>query len=193
VHAVDVITPDTPFMRAVREIIAVMDGMIPPTFTGTVDAFLVGGAAVHIYTGWRVSDGLDLKLSHRVLMPRAPSALYIDDDGREKGVRLDTAYSDVIALLPPDWERGSLEVEKIGRIRVRVIAPVDLAVSKIGRFQGHDADDIEQLARHGLLDADDVEGRCAEALDCFIGGTDMIRYNLRDALEIIRTCSPTRP
>lgn len=193
----DILVPDTPFVRALYDVIAQVDSVIPEGFTGTVDAYLLGGAAIHIYTRWRVSDDIDLKLSHRVLLPRIPAALFIDNDGRERGVRLDTAFTDVLALLPPDWEKDCRRVDRIGRIDLRIISPVDLAVSKIGRFQGNDVEDIEQLARHGLLHPESLERRCREALDYFIGGTTMIPYNLRDALEIVRTCSPssttTRP
>jgi hypothetical protein len=66
-----------------------------------------------------------------------------------------------------------------------VLSPLDLAVSKIGRWLGNDMSDIRQLAAAGLINAADVEARCNEALDYYIGNLEMIRYNLRDAFEVI--------
>jgi cell shape-determining protein MreC len=38
-----------------------------------------------------------------------------------------------------------------------ILNPVDLAVSKIARFIGKDREDIEQLARFQLINAEEVE------------------------------------
>lgn len=85
-------------------------------------------------------------------------------------------------------DEDAAELGDIGRLKMRVISPVDLAVSKIGRFLGNDEQDIAELAKAGLLSPDDVERRCSEALRDYIGVPTLIQYNLRDALEIVRSC-----
>lgn len=177
--------PGTPYMDAVLEILRRIDHSIPASFKGTVTTYLLGGVAVHIYTGWRVSKDVDATFSHRVLVPQALSVRY-DDGGTHRTVRFDSNFTQVIALLHPDWEQDAIPLGIVGRFDFRVITPTDLAVSKVGRFAGNDADDIRELAAAGWLDADAVEARCREALDFYVGDTTMVRHNLDDALEAIR-------
>lgn len=177
--------PDTPFMDAVEQVLARLDQTIPQDFQGTVIAYLVGGVAVHVYTNWRTSQDIDATFSHRILVPRSIVVTY-DDAGERRTVRLDPNYTDAIALLHPNWQDEAIPFERVGRIEMRVISPTDLAVAKIGRFQGNDIADIDQLARHGWIDADTVERRCLEALEYYVGGTEFIRHNIRDAVEMIR-------
>jgi hypothetical protein len=48
---------------------------------------------------------------------------------------------------------------------VRVLAPIDLAISKVGRLSDHDRADIVDLAANGLLGPALFEARATEALD----------------------------
>ncbi len=183
--------PDTPYMDAVLEILRRIDGTIPENFRGTVTAYLLGGAAVHIHTGWRVSKDVDATFSHRILMPQSLSVRY-DDDGIHRTVRFDNNFTAVIALLHPDWEKDAIPLGTVGRFALQVITPTDLAVSKVGRFAGNDADDIRELALAGRLDADAVKARCLEALDFYVGDTTMVMHNLADALDVIRAAVAMR-
>ena len=67
---------------------------------------------------------------------------------------------------------------------------VDLAVSKIARFQDQDRADIAALARHGLLDGAAFQTRVEEALDHYVGDARWVRYNLRDARALIDASAP---
>lgn len=110
-------------------------------------------------------------------------------DGKKQAVRFDTNYSETVALLHPDCWTDAWEGWTVGKIDVKVISPLDLVVSKIGRWEGHDEADVRELAKAGLLDADALEARCKEALDHYIGGTRRVLLNLEDALEAVRKCS----
>lgn len=54
---------------------------------------------------------------------------------------------------------------------VRVLTPLDLAVSKLGRFPDQEQADIAALACRGLIDATSVESRATEALGGYVGNT----------------------
>ena len=54
---------------------------------------------------------------------------------------------------------------------VRILTPIDLAVSKLGRFSAQDRADIEALARRGLITAPALETRALEALGAYVGDT----------------------
>jgi len=74
----------------------------------------------------------------------------------------------------------------VDQIRVHVLSPVDLAVSKIARFADNDKEDIAALVRLGLTSADEIERRATSALAGYIGGQAMLKLNLRDAVVLAR-------
>jgi len=68
-----------------------------------------------------------------------------------------------------------------------VLSPVDLAVSKLARFDERDRDDIRTLIQDGLLtDAETFRRRAEEALAYYIGDLTMVRYAIRDVTEWIQ-------
>lgn len=74
----------------------------------------------------------------------------------------------------------------VDQIRVHVLSPVDLAVSKIARFADNDKEDIAALVRLGLTTADDIEQRAISAMAGYVGGQAMLKLNLRDAVALAR-------
>ncbi len=184
--------PGTPFIDAVDELIASIERSIPASYTGRLDAFLVGGVAVHVHTGWRVSKDMDIHFQKRIIIPPGLKKIYVDE-GQTRSVAYDYNYGSFIALLHPDCWEDAWDGWSVGRIDVKVLSTTDLCVSKIGRWQGNDAEDVCSLAAKGLLDAAIVEHRFLEALDYYVGDTTMLQYNLRDALEEIARCSPAVP
>lgn len=182
--------PDTPFMQAVESLLERIDASLPAEFNETVSTVLVGGVAVHVHTAARVSGDLQAIHGRRLLLPPDLVVTYVDRDGRERSLHLDTNFAASIALLHPDAERDARALGRTGRLEVGVLNAVDLAVTKIGRWLGNDEGDVRELAIRGLLDPASLSARAEEVLGYFIGDLTRIRYNLRGALEIVRTCSP---
>lgn len=154
-----------------------------------VHAYIAGGVAINFYTGIRMSDDVDIAWSRRVAIPpdmRVFEAVNPDDPSDLMLITMDGEFGDYLGSFHPDWKKDSLEIGQIGDIILHVISPLDLAVSKIGRFQDRDRDDIEGLARFRLIKSEDFEQRANEAVDYYVGDTSFIGYNLRDALEIIK-------
>lgn len=157
--------------------------------------YIAGGAAAFFHTGIRVSRDIDASLSLRVHLPESLVETYTDIDGKPAAVYFDAncndtlgplhenAFGDAQPLPMPGLDRAKLDV--------RLLTPVDLAITKLGRFAEHDREDIEALARAGLLDADAFERRAKEALDYYVGHPPAPRANLREAVKIVRACSKT--
>ncbi|HYD97944.1 MAG TPA: hypothetical protein VEH84_01050 [Alphaproteobacteria bacterium] len=185
--------PKTAFMAAVEQLIAAMDAQTPPGFTGTIDAVLVGGVAVHFHTASRVSKDLKAIFNRRIIFPSDLHVAYRDGGGRQRLLRFDTHYNPTLALMHPDADRDAVPVGRVGRFLVKVLTPLDLAVSKIGRWAGNDADDVAALAGAGLLRPEALASRANEAVDYYIGDAARLRHNLRDALELVERCTPDRP
>lgn len=184
--------PGTPFMDAVDDLIGRIERSIPASFTRRLTAYLVGGVAVHVYTSWRVSKDMGIHFPQRIIIPPGLVKIY-DDQGQERSLAYDYNYGSFIALMHPDCWDNAWEGWSVGRIDVRVVSPTDLCVPKVGRWPGNDKEDICTLAASGLLDADTIEQRCLKALDCYVGDTTMLQYNLRGLLEEIAKCSPSAP
>ena len=181
--------PNTPFMAAVIALLEQIDATIPESFTGTVTAFVTGGVAVHAYTASRTSRDLGAKFEPPLLLRQEPVVRYIDAD-KEEYLRLDRSFFAGIGLVHPDWEDSAKRAGKYGRIEVRIMAPVDLAVSKVSRFEDNDRADIRALASLGLVEAGAFERRCLEAIDYYVGEPTFVRHNIAEAVDLVRSCSP---
>lgn len=194
-HGGKVVAPDSVFTDAVKRLIRTVEATFPPSFAGTVRCHIVGGCAVHLYTGYRASEDLDALFRPGIVLADTPVATYTDEGGRTAAVVLDRNYTDVLAVMHPDWVEDCWEWERFGRVEATVISPVDLAVSKVARFADNDRLDIAHLAGAGLLEASDFERRVQEALEYYVGDTTFVRYNVAEATGLIAGWSqhPNRP
>jgi hypothetical protein len=75
-------------------------------------------------------------------------------------------------------------------VEVRLLSPVDLAVSKLARFAEHDQEDIHALAAEGLLNSKDLKKRAEEALEHYIGNPDLIKLSIALACKMIGKSQP---
>lgn len=161
---------------------------------GKVVAHIAGGIAVNYYTAARASDDMDIQWSHRVLIPIDKRAFITEDpEGNPLQVSVDTGFSESIGLFHPDWKEDALPIIEFPNLNVKVITPVDLVVSKIGRFIERDRDDIRMLALHDPFTLDDVAQRAEEALDYYVGDLNYVRTSIQLALEIIREVRRDEP
>jgi len=145
--------------------------------------YLAGGMAVHYHCGTRYTNDVDATFSKRLLLSgRDMTVTYSRADGKVATIYLDLTYNDVFALMHPDYQADSEEWNGIGNedrmIRLRVLNPVDLAVSKLSRFSAQDRDDIASLGRTGRLTAQLLRQRASEALDYYVGDTRWIQQSI---------------
>ncbi len=162
-----------------------------------VRMYLAGGAAVHFYTGARMTGDVDAVFSTRVVLPEDLDVAYVDEHGRNRLLYFDRQYNDTFALLHEDAHRASKKLTlhgvDPGLLEVRALAPVDLAVSKIARYEQHDQDDIAALARAGLITGPEVEQRAQEALAGYVGNVSRVHLSIKLARQLIETNIPTAP
>lgn len=71
------------------------------------------------------------------------------------------------------------------RLPVRLLTPLDLAVSKRSRFSDQDRNDIATLARHGLIDASSLRRRPVQALAGYVGAIARVRGSIESACCIV--------
>jgi hypothetical protein len=155
-----------------------------------VTACVAGGAALHFYTGVRVSKDIEAKLMARVLLdPHDLQVAYRDADGHARLLYFDTQYNDSFALLHQNAYDDAVPIALEGvdarRLAVKLLRPLDLAVSKLSRFSEQDQLDIRALARERLIDATQLRRRAEEALPDYVGKLDRIKTSIDIACRLV--------
>jgi hypothetical protein len=187
--AIGPLRPETNFMQAVIRLFAIIADTLPDKLPEPVDVCIAGGVAVHALTGARVSDDVDTIFSHRVLVPKDLVVGWRDAQGFMRALCFDYNYSPVFGLLHPDYPERAIPLvwDSPKPLRLRVLAPVDLAISKLARFADQDRDDIRLLIARGLLtDAEQFSCLAEEALSYFVGDTRFLMHNLSEVCEWIK-------
>ena len=156
--------------------------------------YVAGGAALHFHTGERVSVDVDAVFSRRIALPDGLEVAYRDEDGSARLLYFDRQYNDTLGLMHEDAQDDSIPLTLEGIdsrvLDVRILTPVDLAASKLGRFSEQDRADIAALARRGLVSATNLERRALEALEIYVGDTQRLRGNIASAVTIVAANNP---
>jgi hypothetical protein len=150
------------------------------TAKAPITLFLAGGAAMHFYTGSRMTDDIDAVFDRKILVPADSTVLYRDAQGKARSVYFDMNYNESYALLHEDAHEDAwrLVLDGMDAVRVLVLQPVDLALSKLSRFSEIDRGDILQLAKDGLISADALRQRADEALPGYVGNLVPLRTSI---------------
>jgi Nucleotidyltransferase of unknown function (DUF6036) len=181
----------TALAEALRELFKQLEERL--ALRSPINVYLAGGMAVHLYTASRVTTDVDAEFGSRIFIP---SDLIVDvtlEDGTQQSVYFDTNYNSSFALMHEDYLDDAIPLNiGVEQIRLHVLSPVDLAVSKIARFAENDKEDIAELVRLRLTNADEIEQRATSALGGYVGGLAMLRLNLRDAVAMARQVEAQR-
>ena len=184
------IRADPAYLEAFAEIMSRIDSALGKRRKGVPVAVIVaGGAALHLYTGARVSKDIDAEIKTRFLPPDDLQVSYRGPDGHSRLLYFDTQYNTSYALLHENAEEEAYPIQVKGvnprKLDVRLLSPLDLAVSKLSRFEGHDREDILALARLGLIDAKSLRKRAEEALPGYVGNVERVRNSIDIASRLV--------
>jgi hypothetical protein len=183
------IKADPGYWRAFGELMSRIEAALGPYKGPAVPVYIAGGAASHIYTGSRLSADVDATLGRRLLLPDDLQIMYKSEDGKSRTLYFDRQYNDTLGLLHQDAHADSVPIEAPGvnrkRLDLRVLSPVDLAVSKLARYADPDQQDIKALARAGLLDSKQLRQRAEEALAGYIGRVSDVRLSIDLACRMV--------
>ena len=157
---------------------------------------VASGAALQLHIGTRVSEDIDATFSRRLVLTDDLSVSYRDVDGHARILYLDRNYNDSLGLLHENAFDDSVSVTIPGVnakvIDVRVLSPLDLAVSKLSRFADQDRLDIEALARERSINAKALRRRAVQALGGYIGSIEVVRNTIDIACRLIDAANPPR-
>jgi hypothetical protein len=162
---------------------------------GAVKIIIFGGCAVHLYTGHRVSSDIDAEIFETIslsghdaatLLAEFPEEFFDTDSGRTLELNWDLGFTTTLGPLHEDYlERGirMSEFPDGSPIHVYVAAPVDVAISKLGRAQEHDLLDIAAMLRKGLIDVEELRRLADQAIDCYVGNRQTPTGVLKNLLD----------
>jgi hypothetical protein len=155
-----------------------------------IKMYVAGGAALHFYTGARISNDIDAIFSKRIALPQDLEVAYQDPDGAARLLYFDRQYNDTFALMHEDAQDDSVPLTLKGIdasiLDVRLLSALDLAVSKMSRFSSQDRDDITTLAKHGLIKSAALRRRSLAALGNYVGNHDTLKGTIDVACRILQ-------
>jgi len=180
--------PNAEFINAIRRLVAKIEATLPK-LDEPVKMVVAGGAAVHYYTAYRVTADVDAVFSKRLLLPGDLEVVWKGEDGKPRLLYLDKQYNDTFALMHEDYVNDAIPCAELNagkrKIHVYFLTPVDLAVSKLSRYEAVDQEDIRALAARGLVSAVAVRARAEEALGAYVGERSRIKTSIKLACKMI--------
>lgn len=162
---------------------------------GAVQVIVFGGCAVHLYTHHRVSTDVDAEiycantqdtLRLRILLAEFPEQFFDEQSGRVMELNYDLQYNTSFGPLHEDYWERSIPLEEFpleSALHLHVAAPIDIAISKLGRATDQDVDDIMALLRAGFIVTAELRQMALQAIDMYVGNKEPPRSILTNILH----------
>jgi hypothetical protein len=166
---------------------------------GAVKIIVFGGCAVHLYTHHRVSTDVDAEIYEanvpkglhlQTMLAEIPEQFVDERSGRLMELNYDLQYNTSFGPIHEDyWERSLpfTEFPVESPLHVHIAAPVDIAISKLGRATDQDIGDIKALLRAGFILTTEFRRLALQAIDVYVGNKEpsisVLTNILHDYLE----------
>ena len=160
------------YTAAVLEIFEIISEHNDRNYPGKAAAiFLAGGAAVHFYVNARVSDDVDAIMEpYRPGIPADLEVVWKNEDDELKALSFDYQYNPMFGLLDEDYQERAYLWKNIGNnIKLYVLHPIDLVITKLVRYSDADEVDIEALIHLDGFDIQTFEKLALKALASSVG------------------------
>jgi hypothetical protein len=160
----------------------------------SLTVYIFGGCALHLHTGVRTSNDVDAELKSipqlkpiHTLEKVIQSVDFDDEQGFPRSLDWDGAFQPSIAPIDPLYEdRATLiHTTQSGLIFIYLVSAVDIAVSKLGRLESVDRDDIQALYREGLFSKQEFLDTAEEAYKYSSVAMDKLKFNIDLASDLL--------
>ena len=101
---------DPAYVEAFRTLIQRLLRSVKLASKEPIAMYLAGGAAMHFYTGARMTDDVDAVFDRKLLVPADLAVIYRDAEGRARSVYFDANYNETYALLHEDAHRDAVRL-----------------------------------------------------------------------------------
>ncbi len=85
--------------------------------------------------------------------------------------------------LPKDYLKKSIEIKDFSHISLRALQPVDIIVTKIGRLNARDMQDIEACIMKGKVSETEIKERALLVVQSYVGPEEDYLYHLSLVLD----------
>jgi hypothetical protein len=85
--------------------------------------------------------------------------------------------------LPDDYLDKSIKIKEFSHISLRTLNPVDIIVTKIGRLNQRDIQDIEKCIKEFKISETDIRARAAQVSPTYVSKEEDYLYHLNWAIE----------
>jgi hypothetical protein len=190
---------ETSFSQAIFQMFENLDTYLKKNYDDlpqeAVKVYLFGGCAIHLHIGNRASNDIDAelepieKLKPLASLETAIKAVGFDDEeGDYCMLDFDGNFTPTIAPIHPDYkERSSLLYRtKSKLVYLYLVSAVDIAVSKLGRFESVDREDIINLFQNKMFTIEDFRENAEEAKNYCGVATDKLEFNISMAINILK-------
>lgn len=146
----------------------------------TITMYIAGGVAMTYYCNTRSTDDIDAFYDKRLSLGGIDGLVsYKDTTGAQRSCYLDGNYNPTLGMMHEDFEKNAINWKplhnKPANITIKVLSPIDLAITKIDRFSEQDRQDIMDLASAKLIDSSSLKTKSLEALRYAVGNTERIK------------------
>ncbi|MEM8718369.1 MAG: DUF6036 family nucleotidyltransferase [Cyanobacteria bacterium P01_G01_bin.39] len=188
----------TAFSQAILEMFENLDSYLSQSYSNlpenAVSVYIFGGCAMHMHTGTRTSNDVDAELqSVKELKPvnsiekAIQSVDFDDEDGFPRSLDWDGGFSPSIASIAAGYEERATQIHttKSKLVSIYLVSAVDIAVSKIGRLETVDCQDIKSLYRNRLFTLEEFRETAAIARDYCTTAINKLEFNIKMAINIL--------
>ncbi len=190
---------ETPFSQAIFQMFENLDVYLGKNHDNlpqeAVKVYLFGGCAIHLHIGNRASNDIDAEL--QVIPELKPSnnlesaikaVSFEDEEGDYCMLDFDGNFNPTIAPIHPDYkERAScIHITQSKSVSLYLVSAVDIAVSKLGRFESVDRKDIIDLFQKNMFTIEEFIETAEEAEKYYGIATDKLKFNVKMSINILR-------
>lgn len=184
----------TPLAQAVRQLFDRALPLLAGRRSRTVKIYVFGGCALHMLTNARGSADIDAEIqASEHLLRDEIRAVYAapedyEQDGLDLSVVFDQQFNNSLCPLHEDYDARAILLpgQECSPLQVFIAHPIDLAISKLGRFTERDQDDINLLIRSGKLNLKEFDRLAKEAIDYYPCDRSTVTSCLRLILDEAR-------
>lgn len=158
---------------------------------GALKVYVFGGCALHILTNARGSADVDAELiaSEQVDLREVKTVFQapedFEQDGQDFSVVFDQQFNNSLCPIHEDYEDRAIPLpgQEESALQVFIASPIDLAITKLGRFTDRDQEDILTLIRLKRIDLCEFDKLAKEAIDYYPCDKPTVRSYLRVVLD----------
>lgn len=186
---------ETPLAKAIFELFDDLAQLIEEhhgdLVSGSIQAYVFGGCAVHLYTNARGSNDLDAELNaakkldiSSIILELDP--VYFDDpEVGESTLDWDANFNVGLPSLGPDYKENAIPLVNGDCIlHIFLVSAVDIAVSKLSRLAEDDLKDIVALYKAKRFTLKDFKRVAQDAVD-YSPTPDSLQSNVNFAITAI--------